>query len=445
MTDGYHTNIGPFQSAEESDSYGVPIGPYTDVVIVRNIVPAIAGKGRMLVTADVVAEDIVLETEVDPTLTVLPYRPERPLTEHLIFKTEIHRTLGGQETRMPLRKCPRIAVEPKIADGRQFMESYLPALAMDEMVFPYWHEPAYLTAAASAGQSSVMVGTTAVSQFKAGYFALLSHISGKYDICRVSSVAADALEFDGLLLNDYPIGSEVLPAYKCWADRISVTKRLRYAMYDLKLEMSPVDNDLGVTPYANGELSMVDVNYIDLLRESHSRPHYRLDSGYGLMFRTVLIDRGDRGSLLGFWTHSRGELWALRQLLYRLRGRAISFDLATFAEELTPNAALVGGSTSLNVAYCGYTDFVRSRRNSIRIVLRDDTVLSRTVVDSQVISDATERLTLNAAWPETIQPESVARIEYLDRVRLDADDIVIQHQNALGWASCQIPVITVEE
>ncbi|RPJ39007.1 MAG: hypothetical protein EHM35_03280 [Planctomycetaceae bacterium] len=378
-----------------------------------------------------------------PTVYPLTLRPETPLIEHLLFQTKIHRKLNGREQRLALRKCPRLQFEMKFTDRQSWMESYLYAQAMDAMAVPFWHEPACVTTAYTAGDNHVHVATTAQSQFKAGQWACLVRVDGTADVVEVASVAADQITFNTGAPHSYPVGSEVFPVSRCWAESISVTKRLRASEYDMKLFVEPVDNDLGITPYRDGELSITDVNYGDGLTETWNRDFYRVDGGYGLISQTVILPHADKGSKLGFRTRSRAELWALRLMFYRLHGRAIAFNLASFSEDLIPNSALTAFSTALNVERCGFTEYVQGTRASIRVVLNDGTVLPRTIESSLIVSQATERLTVDAVWPYTIQAADVRRIEYLDLVRLDTDDIVIRHQNALGWASCEVPVVHV--
>jgi hypothetical protein len=274
---------------------------------------------------------------------------------------------------------------------------------------------------------------------------MLLRVDGTYDVVEVLTVAPTELTFDGIVLHDYPIRAEVLPVSRCWADSIAVSKQLDYAAYDMKLAIEPVNNDLGLTAYVDGELSITDVNYGGPLEETVARPHYRLDGGYGLMSQTVILGHSDRGSTLGFRTRSRAELWALREKLYRLQGRAVAFYLATFAEELTANAGLTIAQSVLNIERCGYTEFVQNRRGRLRIHLAGGSVLSRNVLSSKVISPTTERLTMTSAWGATVALADIERIEYLELVRLDTDDVVLRHRNALGWASCEVPVVCLSD
>lgn len=369
-------------------------------------------------------------------------RPESPVIEHLLFRTRITRALDGSEVRTPMRLAPRLAFEMKIADKRQVMESILYDRAMDYMASPFWHEAVWLTQPAYATQDTVQVTTTAQSEFVEGQWALvLSRSMNRYDLVEIDTVADTEITFTSSLLHSYPVKAEVIPVSRCLAENIQVDKRLERAVYDMKVLVDPLDNDLGLTLYADDALEITEVNYVsNSLRETISRPHYRSDGGTGLIYQSVILDHSDKGSMVGFRTNSRASLWALREMLYRLAGRCVSFKLATFGKELTPAAPLVSGNTTLTIENCGYTNYVQNRRGTIRVILTDGTVVSRTVTGSVVLNYLYERLTVSVAWGATMAVADVARIEYLDSVRFDTDDITIRHANALGWTSCDVPI-----
>lgn len=410
------------------------------VVNFVQIAPRVEGEGTVLGWP---GNPISPVSYVPIPLFPLGVRPETPLLEHLQFMTKIHRRLNGTEQRLVLRKCPRILLEASFADKRQTVESYLYDRAMDHMAVPFWHEPAFVVTPVVGGDDHAHVNTTALSQFKVGEYAMVVGPDGSWEAREVASFTADTIVFTDDLAGSYDVKSEVLPLYRCWAENIRVDKVQDWAQYDMKLLVQPVDNNLGLAPYIDGELILTTVNALSHLQQSWTRPHYRVDGHTGLVNNSCLLTHADQGSMLGWVTHNRTELWELRQLLYRLCGKGVAFNLASFQRELIANQNLAMGSTALNVENCGYTEFVQNRRGTLRVVLLDGTVMSKTVVSSRVMSPSTERITVNSVWPSTIAPSQIDRIEYLDLVRLDTDDVVIKHRNAIGWASCEVPIVHV--
>jgi hypothetical protein len=426
------------------------------LVIDHEVDFTIPGRGEILIEADAElvgdpdpVEDVVIPSDETGIATVWPiaYRPETPLVEHLLFETTVNQSLDMTEERIPLRKCPRIQFEWKISESenRQSLDNLLYALAMDWIGIPFWHEPVWLTNSVNAGVTVAPVTSTAYSQFLAGMWALVISPSGVYDLLEIETVAENQLTFTNATTHAYKAKAQVIPVYLGVAESIVAGKQLGHATYDIKSLVEPVDNDLGLTPYTDGELSLTTVNYMGSLSETFSRPSYRLDGGHGKIVQTVIFDHAEKGSVIGFVTHSRAELWLLREMLCKLQGKCIAFRLATFAEELTPVMSLTSGQSTLTITQCGYTDFIQSRRGELRIVLTNGTVLSRTVVSSVNISGTVERITVDEAWSSTITIDEIERIEYLDLVRFDSDDIIIEHRNAIGSARCEVPVVFVEE
>jgi hypothetical protein len=384
-------------------------------------------------------------TEPVDTYSVV-FRPETPLIEHLNFLTTINRSIGGIEERIACRKVPRKVFEHRIAEGRQHLESLFFTRTARGLALPHWHEPAYLSSVATAGDDHVHVGTTALSEFRAGGYALLWRSTTKYDTVLIASVTTTEITFDAdnALIHSYPVGAQVLPLEPTYVQDITIDRQCDSSIYDIKFEMVPQDNDLGLNPYTDGELVLSEVNYCDgNLRESIAQEIYTVDSPSGSFEKTTIRDNSDRGMMLGFRTHNRTDLWALRELLYRLQGRKTSFYLVTFAKDLVPVAALTSGQTHLDIEYCGYACHVGVERE-IRVVLHDGTTYSRSITAWQIVSSTKERLTVGVVWSATVQVADIDRIEYVDLVRLDTDDVVIEHQNALGWARCEVPVIRVQ-
>ena len=424
------------------------------LIIDYNLDFTVSGRGELLIEADAElvgepdpVEDVVIPSDESGIISVWPvaYRPDAPMVEHVLFETTINKSLDQTEERIPLRKCPRIEFEWRIAEGRQSMDNLLYALAMDWMGVPFWHEPVWLTSPMNAGSLTAATTSTAYSQFLAGQWALVISPKGSFDLLKIDTVSANQITFVNAPTHAYKVKAEVLPVSRGIAESISVTKRMRRALYDIKVLVEPIDNDLGLVPYTNGELLLTAVNYVKDLKETFTRPFYRLDGGHGKITQTVIYEHADKGSLVGFATHSRAELWALREMLYKLQGRRIAFQLATFDQEIVPVADLTSGQLTLTIEQCGYTDFIQSRRGELRVVLTNGTVLSRTVVSSVNVSNTVERITVDEAWASTIVPAEIDRIEYLDLVRFDTDDIVIEHRNAIGYAKCEVPVAFVEE
>ena len=76
----------------------------------------------------------------------------------------------------------------------------------------------------------------------------------------------------------------------------------------------------------------------------------------------------------------------------------------------------------------------------IRLVLRDGTSEVRRVVAYEELSDQEEMLTLQTAWTIGGTVDEVLRVEYVEKVRFDSDEITLTHIDALGNSNIDVPV-----
>lgn len=386
---------------------------------------------------------VVLKSTVASQQIILPQAIEVPFIEHLLFKTTVLRSVDGAEQRVPLRKVPRRSIEARVIDRLQLMDSILHSKTGSELSVPRWYEPAYTTAAASLGDDTVYVNTTALSEFVEGEYALVSQSSFVYDVLEIETVNSDNIVFANLLTHDFRAGVQVVPISRAYVDGpVQAVKRMGEGTFDMKLLEMPVDNDLGLTPYAPHELTIDDANYSDSgeARETVRIETYQIDAQVGTFEISAIRSTSDKGYTLGFRTHTRQELWDLRELLYKLQGKAISFYLVTSNPDLILADDLTMSQTVMDVVNCGFASYVAEERQ-IRVVLKSGATITKTVTSWSLTSNTVERLTVNSAWSADVAMADVDRIEFIDLVRLDTDDIAIKHFSATGDATCDVPVV----
>jgi hypothetical protein len=172
----------------------------------------------------------------------------------------------------------------------------------------------------------------------------------------------------------------------------------------------------------------------------------RIDNATGRVTQMTRWDKSKRGSQKSFRARSRAEVAKLKKLLLSLRGRQKSFYIPTFASDLLVTATLSSGSSTMDVENIGYVRFVqdRERMRTFRITFTDGTSLFRVIQSSVQLSSTTERLTLDTTWPSTRPASEVQRVEFIELVRFDTDDMVLEHDRS-GSARLRAPVRTIDE
>ena len=122
-------------------------------------------------------------------------------------------------------------------------------------------------------------------------------------------------------------------------------------------------------------------------------------------------------------------LWAIRQLMHELRGQQVSFWLPTFSADFTAAADITSNTRTMTVAEVGYAEYVQGRpsRGMIRIQTEGGTTYYNQIVGSVDNGNGTETLHFADMWSSSVSRSTITRIDYMEKVRFDADDITIDY------------------
>lgn len=402
----------------------------------------------------------VISVTVTGTRSVLfPFEPETPIEETLEFLTDVLRSRNGKEQRRALRKNPRQILEFDIlTDGqdRRLLENLIFDGQDRAFGVPLWYEPTALTVAAIATDLTITVEETTSRDFRVGGLAVLWNSPFDYEALEVSAVTSTTITFASALQGNFSVGTRVMPVVS--AHMVGTPGQTRWVrnLQKNRVKFRVIDNDVdiasttGFSTYSSRVL-LDDANVVDgnTVSESWSRTIHVLDNGTGTPYQATDQAVSRKGSSKGFVTSNLADLLNVRELLHHLKGRAISFYLPTFFPDFVPDAAIGSADASIDVEAVNYVDSVQSRqpRNIIRVVKTDGTASDPKLVTSATAPSAgVERLSIS---PDTVgitaAVADVERIEYIEKVRIDTDQIKITHYDGKGGASCLFPVITVLE
>jgi len=390
---------------------------------------------------------------VGSRIVLFPIRPEAPLREHLLFSTKIIEKVDGSEQRIANRKYPRTMFEATYKDGQQLIELLLFDRQAKVIAYPAWHEPAFLSSAHSAGEVTVNVNTTDYANFYVGGYAIVIDDEYTYDALKIESMTGTSITFESELSHNFSAKAQVIPLLTAYIE--AATASLKYPMnqqyFNMRIHVDPEVNDIASAAAwstYNGEPFMDGPNLMEggQLAEAIRTKIFVIDNLTGLRTQESAWDHAKRFSKKGWKTNSRQELWELRQLLHYLKGRQVGFYIPTFWKDLTVTQNLQIGTSIMTIQRVGYTFNARNRwpKSTIRIHFTDDSILVRTIQNSAVLSEIEEQLTLDDTWPTTYTPDDIKRVEFLEKVRLDVDDITIIHYNGLGCAECIVPLKEID-
>jgi len=396
---------------------------------------------------------------------LLPYRPEAPLNETLRFLTDILVHADGSEQRVCLRTGPRTEYncEFLIEDGsdRDIFENYLYGNEAGTWSIPAWPEWCTLTSAATSGASTVAVDHS-LADFRAGSQAIIYQDEANYEVLNAITLGSGTIGFSGVLANSWPAGTDVYPLrdaqivgpasvrrYPSNATTYGIHFAALDASVDLYTGTLPAGSTLTFATLGFGTdtnvLVLSDPNAMDAqTNESYTMQSFGLDGHTGKFSQVTFWAQAQKGSQKGFVIHNRSDLWAVRVLLHRLKGRQESFFLPSFAKDLVPTAGVTSGGNTLTVVNCGFTTYAAGKtRKYIRLEKTDGTHLDNQIASSSITSPTVETVTLSNNWPATVALADIARITIYERVRLSADDVVLKHASLNGEATISFGVVGV--
>ena len=383
---------------------------------------------------------------------------EAPLRETLSWATNVIPVSRGKEQRIARRELPRQSFSPTFmlsSGGRRRMHALLFGAQGRAFGFPLWTERVVLTAAASPGATTLSTTATTGADLRAGGYALLFHDASKFDAALVSSVGPTSvgIESPGVPSPGYSAGDLLVPLRIALVDGDPTGVRFPVTLEELQVRLLCLDNSEGaptgdLSPYSvvygHPLVDEPNVAYSGKVDQRMKQRVVRVDAGSGVVYQDQEWPTNRKSSTVGLSAKTRADAMRHRRLLCGLRGRQVAFWHPTAADDLLVVATLSSGSSTMDVERHGYVDNVQARGNkaTFRIRFTDGATLLRRIVSATEQSAAVERLTLDSTWPSTKTAAEVARVEFLELLRLDADDVELL-QYRVGRQTAVVPVTTV--
>lgn len=414
--------------------------------------------GYLVFVFDGVGE-IVVPVEVQ-RIVLWGLEPELPFSEVLGFLTDVKLAKSGKEKRYRARRWPRQSwlYEYVIEEGAQAqqLENRLFDYQARTFGVPVWFDDTTMPAAVSAGATSVAVVETAWRDFRVGGLAVVFTSMDTFDVLEVAAVNPTSIDFASPTVNAYAAGTLVYPLSPCRILAAVSGERYAFGLRRVQIRFESVENavDLGdLSPFStyDGKLLLDLGNSLAgraTVGHDFRQQVVQLDGGAGQVFQEGLWDRHKRGHLLTVRADGRQAVWELRNLVRGLHGRQVSFYVPTDSDDLQVSANLLNAGTTMSVDAVGYAQFVRHRqpKDVIRLNFADGSpALLRRVTDSTQSSPTVDTLTVDVPWPATITPAELSRVEFVEKLRFDTDDVRLEFDASGHRARLSVPVVAVFE
>jgi len=378
---------------------------------------------------------------IGTTATLLsPHNWITPLKEKLSWKTDVLVASDRTEQRMSLRVLPRREYDIELLefnDYRETVETQLAARKVEYFLIPTWHDINTLTQPVSTGTTIINVDFDPgeLDFFQEGYVVLFKD-KDTYDVRRVFGWTINSITVTFPIDNDYGVGDYIAPCryykimkpvkedkptdsasvFRFTAHSINENFRRQYYLfesYNNAYIFPLMDNinykDVGVDITHKWTILDNNTNIVPLVVKDAEEPLYK---------RKVKVQ---------CWTRELTN--KMLQFLFTIKGRWKPFWVANPSTSLELTSTTIQGDIVLyvkNINYFISLDGCHSRSH-IRIIYKDGTIEHRRVSDSFVnpLAPAVEELTIDSPLPVDTGPHNVAAIQWLEYVRMDSDEIVL--------------------
>jgi hypothetical protein len=389
----------------------------------------------------------------DIDLPVFSFRPNwtEAMSERLSFMTDVMQAAKGAEQRRSLRETPRRSCDLDfllVGPERTFWDLFMNRIGGEEVMAPIYWEGVGVSVGLIAGITDRIDFDTTYSEWPYfdGGLALVAGVDAlTYEVVQIAGVDSGGIDLVDPVVSAWPAGTKLYPLRRAVVEDFGelthpsaavgkVTARLRWTT------ANPWTPAASAAPTYGGVPVLIDEpNWVDDLKVTMERVIATLDTQIGLTYQKDTLGRFLSSQSHRYFLSGRARMAALRDLLYRYRGRAGTFWLPTFRADFKLVSSVSSGATQLTVENTGfgYTGGPSSGREYIMIRHSTGVIFRKLLDVIPGTTPATEKLVLDAAVGLALSPGLVRKISFMDYARFDADEFEIMHHAGLdGLHEC---------
>lgn len=362
--------------------------------------------------------------------------------ERLQWLTDVLTARDGTEQRIALRSIPRREFEfSAFSEGVQVARRDALLWGWGARVFalPVWTDPHTLTAQLPAGATSITVPTQYMDYAPDG-LAILWRNDAAFELVEVLEVPGGSITLKRPTEQTWPAGTLVLPArlarladsatIRRYSSSMAQAQRLRWRIEPLQ----PLGGIEGPAPVQyRGEDAYFTIPIVEeTITDELSRVAAWIDGETGPL---VVDDPAQRPELLRdfVWKFDdRESISAFKQFLIERKGRAQPVWIPTFTRDIELAETLGDSATVMVVQDTDYRHYYAGvpGRQDVAVRLPSGTWAMRRITAADQVVPGQERLTLDSALGEQIEPGTW--ITLLGLHRLDADQV------EMAWTTTEI-------
>lgn len=382
-----------------------------------------------------------------PVIPVWSIRPNwrDGILERLSWLTDIEGSTNGTEQRRALRLSPRRSFEMTfnpVDEARSYFDLFLHRLSIEEFFLPLFHDKANITAAVELGDTALAFDNT-YREFETGGFAILMGQGPfNFEIVEITAQDDNGLTVEALA-GDWPANTVLYPVRIATLSDESRIGALTSRVGEGTVLFTVVranDIDEGVwsgVMYNDRAVITTEPNRRETLDLSFLRMAVTVDNDIGIPYLADEANRAFTIQLHSWMAKGRQEHAELRSMLYRLRGSSQAVWLPSFNQDVQLSRAADSADDTLDIVKIGY-DYTGGAITGRNHVYFQEEELAVKIIDVGVpVTPAEERLNLEAVLGTDIPLGRYG--SFLEAVRLDADEVEIQHHtDSSGTSECTV-------
>jgi hypothetical protein len=373
--------------------------------------------------------------------------------ERLMWATDVLTARDGTEQRVSLRAKPRRSLEFSILVGSAdaaLLDVLLSAWQSRVYALPIWPDKAVLTAAIAAG-SSVIPLTTTHLEYETDGLLVIGSDSRNTEAAEVLSVASNAVTLKQPLLQSWPAGAFVTPARTARLRVTQAVSRVTDAIATARLVFdiagtTAITKQDSTTTFNSTPVWLTRPNRVRDVESDYQRLAEVLDFDTGI---TAVDDHAARPFVRRSFDYifkNRTEIAAFKAWLAARQGRLTAFWHPTWEASIVPVKKIFSNQTVMTVASRGYALYFNPMpgRTEAAFLHKNGTWYFRTISSfgAGTIGDE-EVMTINQSFGFDANPEDWVAIYFLEKTRLDADQIEINWQTD-SVVEASVPMLSVK-
>ena len=382
-----------------------------------------------------------IRTANDETLAFLAKEASAPMTETLMWVTDLLPHYDGTEQRVKLRSVPRQGFQQTIpcrhGQTQDVMNTVYGALLMKWFV-PVWSESQYV-GSISEGQTEIPVDTT-VADLRVGSLVLLWGACGRWGTATVAAGAGGTLTIGP--------GAVALKTAHVVPLRIGIipqttNRKTNGSSSEWGIQYEVEDN-IEITGSAPAQFLGEDIYYDeaymdgDSIQESVDSSFERVDYDVGQSRSSTPWLNNRISRPFNIYADNLAEAWQLRVWLHRRAGRYKAFWQPSFGHDVRLAQTGTLGSV-IQIKNDSRLQWASNRKH-LAFQSNDGTWYPRTVTDIATTIDP-DVLQLTLSSSVAVDASRIVRISDLGLRRLDTDTVNIRWT---GAGQCNASMQTVE-